>query len=207
MCPRAQSQEQRGCSLCVLPVSSLPPLSPICLLTSSARWAWGWLSRKVPSRTEPTMVSPFPALSWEVSESSCGCTTFWSWSTRTSTSSCGLSGGSRDPPPRPPPGTYMPHTSTLYRCQPGSCLNVHFPAAMDSNVASHALANPPPPFLPPTSPQPLHLPSAILMPTHPVSAESSRTALQIYPHMVITLSSTYPPPGISPRAPGPEAPG
>lgn len=36
------------------------------------------------------MVRPFPALSWEVNESSWGCTTFWSWSTRTSTSSCGL---------------------------------------------------------------------------------------------------------------------
>lgn len=38
--------------------------------TSSARWTCRWLSRKVPSSTEPTMVSPLPAFSWLVRESS-----------------------------------------------------------------------------------------------------------------------------------------
>lgn len=47
-------------------------------LTSSALCACGWLSRKVPSSTEATMVRPLPALSCEVKDRSCGCTTFCS---------------------------------------------------------------------------------------------------------------------------------
>lgn len=77
-------------------------------LTSSALCACGWLSRKVPSSTEATMVRPLPALSCDVKDRSCGCTTFCSWSPRTSTSSCGLEGrscsqhpsGPRRSPPR-----------------------------------------------------------------------------------------------------------
>lgn len=47
-------------------------------LTSSALCACGWLSRKVPSSTEATMVRPLPALSCDVKDRSCGCTTFCS---------------------------------------------------------------------------------------------------------------------------------
>lgn len=133
------------------------------LLTSSARWAWGWLSRKVPSRTEPTMVRPFPALSWEVSESSCGCTTFWSWSTRTSTSSWGLKGVQSHVTHLPPsqPATHhppiIPHQAIVL-CTAPTCshhphiwLNIHQShTALDNKAFIHPSMYAPPPTPPST---------------------------------------------------------